>query len=84
MATGHLVIRFDQKRPSATFVWPDGDAMKLSYVDTVDQLMHLATPDRRIKLPLGETVEPVAGIRMKFFGAHRVRIEAPREIRIVR
>jgi len=48
MATGHLIIRFDQKRPSATFVWLDtGEAMKVTYMATVDRVMHLATPDQR-------------------------------------
>jgi hypothetical protein len=88
MTIGHLTIAFDRRSPSATFVWPDtGEAMKVTYVETVDCTMHLTTPDqRRIMLPLGETVEPVPGVRMKFYqrSGRRVRIEAPKTIRIVR
>jgi len=88
MAIGHLIVAFDDKRASATFVWPGtGEVMKITYVETVDRAMHLMTEDhRRITLPLGKTVEPVPGVRMKFYerGARRVRIEAPRNIRIVR
>jgi len=88
MASGHLIIRFDQKNPSATFVWPDtGAVMKITYVETVDRVMHLTTPDqRRITLPLGETVELAPGVRMKFYerSGRKVRIEAPKTVRIVR
>jgi hypothetical protein len=88
MAIGHLIITFDQKRPSAAFVWPDtGAAMKVAYVETVDGVMHLASPDQgRIMLPLGEIVEPIPGVRMKFYepSRPRVRIEAPKSVRIVR
>ena len=82
MTTGHLTISFDLKRPSATFVWPDtGEAIKVTYVDTVDLVMQLATSDqRRIMLPLGQVVEPIPGVRMNFYeqNRRRVRIEARR------
>lgn len=88
MTIGHLTIAFDRKNPAATFVWPDTrEAMTLTYVKTADHVMYLMTADqRRITLPLGETVEPVPGVRMKFYerSGRRVRIEAPKTIRIVR
>jgi hypothetical protein len=55
--------------------------MKVTYLETVDRVMHLATGDQqRIMLPVGKTVEPVPGVRMKFYEASRpkVRIEARR------
>jgi hypothetical protein len=88
IANGHLIITFDQKRPSATFVWSDtGAAIKVTYLETVDRVMHLASPHQgRIMLPLGEIVEPVPGVRMKFYEPSRpkVWIEAPKNVRIVR
>jgi hypothetical protein len=90
MAIGHLTVAFDRKRPSATFVWPDArEAMNLTYVETVDHVIHLTTPDqRRIMLPLGETVEPIPGVRMKFHSTRQAAagcgIEAPTTVRIVR
>jgi hypothetical protein len=73
MTAGHLTIAFDYKRPTATFVWLDtGETVKVTYVATVDRVMHLATADqRRIKLPLGETVELVLGVRMKLRPSER-------------
>ncbi len=65
MMIGHLTIAFDDKRPSATFVWPEtGEAMKMTYVDTVDHVMHLVTPDqRRIVLPLVRPLKQRRGCR---------------------
>ena len=84
MTIGHLTIAFDRKSPSATFVWPDTpEAMTMTYVETVDRVMHLTTSDQRqIMLPLGETIELVPGVRMKFYerSGRRVRIEAPKTI----
>lgn len=86
--TEHLIIALDHKSPSATFVWPDtGQAMTMTYVDTVDHVMQLATSDQRqIMLPLGKIVEAAPGVRMKFYEPRRrrVRIEASKSIRIVR
>jgi hypothetical protein len=42
-----LTIAFDYKRPTATFTWLDtGETVEVTYVATMDRVMHLATTDQ--------------------------------------